>query len=66
MSSYDIDGSLTIDEAMKHDVIYFTGGDTEHLLVRIKETRFNSIIKKMVYANKVYVGVWMSVHNLYT
>jgi peptidase E len=54
---YDIDGSLTIEEAMEHDVIYFTGGDTEYLLERVKETKFYSIIKKMVYANKVYVGV---------
>lgn len=54
---YDIDGSLTIDEAMTHDVIYFTGGDTDYLLKQIKETKFDSIIKKMVYANKVYVGV---------
>ena len=53
---YDIDGSLTADEAMVYDVIYFTGGDTGHLLRRIKDTGFDATIKKMVYANKVYVG----------
>lgn len=53
---YDIDGSLSADEAMIYDVIYFTGGDTGHLLQRIKDTGFDAIIKKMVYANKVYVG----------
>ncbi len=53
---YDIDGTLTLDEAMTYDVIYVTGGDTNHLLQRIKETGFDKIIKKMVYANKVYVG----------
>ena len=41
---------------MEYDVIYFTGGDTRHLLRRINETDFGGIVKKMVYANKVYVG----------
>jgi peptidase E len=54
---YDIDGSLTEGEAMKYDVIYFTGGDTGYLLWRIRETGFDAVIKKMVYANKVYIGV---------
>ncbi len=56
ITAYDIDGSLTATEAMTFDVIYFTGGDTGHLLRRIKNTGFDAIIKKMVYANKVYVG----------
>lgn len=54
---YDVDGSLSADEAMTQDMIYFTGGDTGYLLRRIKDTGFDAIIKKMVYANKVYVGV---------
>jgi hypothetical protein len=54
---YDMDGSMTADEAMRYDVIYFTGGNTGYLLKRIKETGFDAVIKKMVYANKVYVGV---------
>ena len=53
---YDIDGSLSLEKALEYDVIYFTGGDTDYLLQRIKETRFDNIIKEMVYANKVYVG----------
>lgn len=53
---YDIDGSLTADKAMAFDVIYVTGGSTAHLLKTIKETGFDAIIKKMVCANKVYVG----------
>ena len=54
---HDIDGSLSIQEAMEHDVIYFTGGNTSYLLKRIKETSFDVIIKKMVYSGKVYIGV---------
>lgn len=54
--TYDIDGTLTEKEAMTYDVVYFTGGDTAHLLRRVKATGFDATIKKMVYANKVYVG----------
>jgi len=53
---YDIDGSLTLDQAMEYDVVYFTGGDTGFLLRRMKETGFDKIVKRMVYVNKVYVG----------
>ena len=54
---HDIDGSLTEDDAMKFDVIYFTGGNTPYLAKRVKEANFDKIIKKMIYANKVYVGM---------
>ncbi|MCL2401636.1 MAG: peptidase E [Oscillospiraceae bacterium] len=53
---YDIDDSLSLEQAMEYDAIYFTGGDTLHLLRRLRETGFDEIVKKMVYANKVYVG----------
>ena len=53
---YDIDGTLALEQAMQYDAIYFTGGDTRHLLRRMKETGFDEIVKRMVYANKVYVG----------
>ena len=55
--THDIDGTLSETDAMQYDVIYFTGGNTRHLLKRIKETGFDAIIKKRVYANKVYIGV---------
>jgi len=54
---HELDGSLTEAEAMEFDILYIPGGNTRHLLNRIKETGFDRIIKKMVYANKVYVGV---------
>ncbi len=57
ITDYDLDGSLTEAAAMEFDVIYFTGGNTGHLLQRIKDTGFEAIIKKMVYANRDYVGV---------
>ena len=57
IKEHDIDGTLTEAEAMSFDVIYFPGGSTAHLLQRIKDTGFDSIIKRIVHANKVYVGV---------
>ena len=56
LTVHDIDGSLTEEEAMAFDVIFFTGGRDGYLLDRVKQTGFDKIIKKMVYANKVYVG----------
>ena len=53
---HDIDGSMRLEQAMAHDVIYFTGGDARHLLKRMKATGFDAIVKHMVYSNKVYVG----------
>lgn len=57
LRTYDLDGTITEEEAMLFDAVYFTGGSTSHLLHRIKKTGFAAIIKKMVHANKVYVGV---------
>ena len=53
---YDIDGTLTSGQAMVFDAVYVTGGDPSHLLRRMKETGFDETVKRMVYANKVYVG----------
>jgi len=54
---HDIDGSLSEQDAMMFDVIFFTGGNTPYLAKRVHETRFSEIIKSMVYKNKVYVGI---------
>ncbi len=57
ITAYYLDKDLSEAEAMSYDVIYFTGGDTGYLLRRIKESGFDLLIKKMVFRNKVYVGV---------
>ncbi|SHJ45532.1 Protein of unknown function [Anaerocolumna jejuensis DSM 15929] len=54
---YNIGEDLSEKEALAFDVIYFTGGNTGYLLKRLKETGFENMVKKMVYQNKVYVGV---------
>ena len=55
--SYDIDGSLSEQEAMMFDIIFLAGGNTPYLAKRVRETHFGEIIKNMVYKNKVYVGI---------
>lgn len=55
--TYMLDGALTLKDAMGYDVVYCTGGDTQHLRSRVMETGFDQVIKAMVYANKVYVGI---------
>ena len=55
--TYDIDGTLSAQDAMTFDVIFFTGGNTPYLTKRVRETHFDEIIKHMVYNNKVYVGI---------
>lgn len=57
MFKYDFEYKMTEEEALKYDVIYFTGGSTLHLLSSIKEKGFTNIIKSMIYSNKLFVGV---------
>jgi peptidase E len=57
ITAYDVDGAMPLDEAMQYDCIYVSGGHTEYLLQRFKETEFDKIIKRMIYIGKVYVGI---------
>ncbi|MCL2216290.1 MAG: peptidase E [Defluviitaleaceae bacterium] len=54
---YDIDGSLSEEDAIKFDVIYITGGNTPYLAKRVREVGFEKIIKKTIFANKIYIGM---------
>jgi len=54
---HDIDGTLTEQEVMNFDVMYFTGGNTPYLAKRVRESGFDRIVKNFVYANKVYIGM---------
>jgi len=54
---HDIDGSLAEEDALKFDVIYLTGGRTPYLAKRVREVGFEKIIKRMIFANKVYIGM---------
>ena len=52
-----LDTPVQLQDAMQYDMVYVTGGDTGHLLTRMQETGFDAIVKRMVHAGKVYVGV---------
>lgn len=54
---YDLDNSLTKEEALKYDAIYFCGGSTKYLLERINAIGFAAIIDEMLKANKLFIGV---------
>lgn len=54
---YDFEYEMSEDEALTYDVIYFPDGSTSHLLSRIRESGFNSIIESMIANDKTYVGV---------
>lgn len=43
--------------AMTYDVLYLIDSEADQLLQRMKAAGFDAIVKKMVYAGKVYVGV---------
>lgn len=53
---YDINGTMTLEQALRYDAVYFVGGDANHLMRRLKASGFGDIVKEMVCANKVYVG----------
>lgn len=54
---YNLDRKIDDKEAMSFDVVYFTGGNTRHLLKALKSSGFFLTVKKMAYLNKLYVGV---------
>lgn len=48
---------LDAQAALSFDVVYIAGGDTRHLLSQARQSGLDKLIKQMVYAGKVYVGV---------
>jgi peptidase E len=54
---YDLDGTLSVEDALKFDAIYFCGGSTKYLLERINEIGFSNIISEMLKAGKLFIGV---------
>ncbi len=57
ITDYELGAPLKEEDAMAYDVLYFAGGSTEYLLQRIKESGFELMIRKMLDAGKVYIGV---------
>jgi dipeptidase E len=55
--TYDLDQPLEFKYAKQFHVIYFCGGDPQHLLNRIKESGFDFLLDMLLDQGTVYVGV---------
>lgn len=54
---YDLHKEMTLDELNEFDAVYICGGDTQYLLNRINEQKFNLVLNKFAYQEGVIVGV---------
>ena len=54
---YDLDRIMSCDEICNFNAIYVCGGNTQHLLNKMNETKFNIPLKKFLENGGVYVGV---------
>ncbi|MCK4259329.1 MAG: Type 1 glutamine amidotransferase-like domain-containing protein [Halanaerobiales bacterium] len=55
--TFNLDRVVTYDKVAKYDSIYVCGGNTLHLLNKIKDIKFDIILKKLIDDGKLYVGV---------
>jgi peptidase E len=53
----NLDHSISHSEVANSDVIYVCGGNTFHLLDRVRKTDFDKVIKRFLEEDKVYIGV---------
>jgi len=53
----NLDHSVLYSEVADSDVIYVCGGNTFHLLDRVRKTGFDRVIKQFLEEDKVYIGV---------
>ena len=65
---FDLHRSLSYEELLVFDAVYFTGGSPPYLLERINATGFNTPLNEFVSKGGVYVGVsagsWVAAGNL--
>ena len=54
---YDLHEEMSLEKLMKYDAIYFCGGNSQYLLDRINEIKFNTTLKEYVQKGGVFVGV---------
>lgn len=55
--TYDIDNTMSYDDILKYDTVYFCGGDPEYLIRRINETGFRETIIRYAEGGGLIVGV---------
>lgn len=54
---FNLDRKLKYNDVKDYDIIYVCGGNTFYLLSKINESGFGEVIKKLVKAGKLYIGV---------
>ena len=54
---FDLHKNMTLEELMKFDVVYLTGGRTAYLLERINDTGFRDSIAAYIQNNGIVLGV---------
>ncbi|MCG8641927.1 MAG: Type 1 glutamine amidotransferase-like domain-containing protein [Desulfobacterales bacterium] len=55
--NFNLDYQISYDEVKNVDAIYACGGNTLHLLNKIKEIQFDIILRRLIDDGKLYVGV---------
>ncbi len=54
---YDLHAGMEIEELRNYDVVYLCGGDTQYLLDRINDTKFNKSLMEYIHSNGFVMGV---------
>ena len=54
---YDLHAGMEIEELRNYDVVYLCGGDTQYLLERINDTKFNKSLMEYIHSNGFVMGV---------
>ena len=55
--TYNLDREYTYEEICNFDAIYFCGGNSQYLLDKINETKFNLTLNQFLENGGVYIGV---------
>lgn len=54
---YDLHVGMKIEELRQYDVVYLCGGNTNYLLERINDTKFNKTLMEYIKGNGMVIGV---------
>jgi peptidase E len=53
----ELNAAVTYDQVKDFDAVYVCGGNPLHLLDQMIETRFDAVLKQLIAAGAIYVGV---------
>lgn len=57
IKTYDLDYTMSYEEIITYDVIYVCGGDSRHLLNKMQESNFVTLLKRFIDHGGIYIGV---------